>query len=86
MAECAGESGFPLTPEHRLLLQIRDTLYEGNWEDFVHDLRARLNDEPHVFEIVPPSPAMKATIAGHLALIEEMAAWERDHDVVLKPG
>lgn len=25
--------GFPLTDEHRMLLRIRDTLYEGSWED-----------------------------------------------------
>ena len=60
-----------------MLLQIRDTLYEGNWEDFVTDLRRRAEGQPHVFETVPVSPTMKATIAHHLELISTMQAWER---------
>jgi len=66
----------PLNAEHRMLLQMRDTLYEGDWDDFVADLRARAQGRPHVFETVAVSPRMKATIDHHLALIEEMRAWE----------
>ena len=82
-ADSSGEETFPLGPEHRMLLRIRDTLYEGSWEDFASDLRARLNDEPHVFETVPASAEMKLTIADHLRLIEQMAAWERTHGTIL---
>lgn len=74
---------FPLTEEHRMLLQIRDTLYEGSWEDFVCDLRARAGGRPHVFETVPDSSAMKAAIENHLTLIEAMRAWEQSHRCVL---
>jgi hypothetical protein len=73
-----------LTDEHRMLLQIRDTLYEGSWDDFVHDLRARAGGRPHVFEIVPASERMKATIAGHLAMIEQMQSWEAAHGRALR--
>jgi hypothetical protein len=66
-----------LTDQHRMLLTIRDTLYEGSWEDFEADLRARAEDRPHVFETVRTSPEMKATIAGHLAMIDQMRRWER---------
>ncbi len=59
-----------------MLLRIRDTLYEGNWEDFVRDLRARAQGRPHVFETVPDSPAMKAAIEAHLGMIDDMRAWE----------
>jgi hypothetical protein len=74
----------PLTDDHRMLLRIRDTLYEGSWEDFVRDLRARAEGRPHVFEIVPASERMKATIAGHLAMIEHMQSWEVAHGRALR--
>jgi len=65
-----------LTDTHRMLLQMRDTLYEGSWDDFEHDLRARGECKPHVFETVPTSKEMQRTILGHLALISEMREWE----------
>ncbi len=69
-----------LTDEHRMLLHIRDTLYEGSWEDFLCDLRARDQGRPHVFETVPDSPAMRATIESHVAMIEAMQVWEERCD------
>jgi len=66
-----------LTGEHRMLLRMRDTLYEGVWEDFSRDLRARINGKPHVFETVPTSAAMRDTITQHLVMIAEMDEWER---------
>ncbi len=68
-----------------MLLQVRDTLYEGSWEDFVTDLTARAAGRAHVFETVPISPAMKATIAQHLDMIERMRQWEIDHTTTLRP-
>lgn len=72
-----------LSADHRMLLEIRDTLYEGNWDDFARDLEARRRAEPHVFAIVPESPQMLATISNHLALIREMQNWERDQQATL---
>ena len=86
LAESNGGDEFHLTPEHEMLLRMRDALYEGSWEDFAQDLRARSVDRPHVFEIVPPSPEMKSTIASHLRLIDEMEAWERAHGRTLQPS
>lgn len=68
-----------LDSEQRMLVQMRDTLYEGSWDDFVADLRARALGRAHVFETVAMSPRMKATIDHHLALIEEMRVWEAQH-------
>lgn len=65
-----------LTPEHRMLLQMRETLYDGVWADFERDLEARLAERPYVFETVAPSDDVKATIRDHLKLIREMRAWE----------
>jgi len=74
-----------LTDEQRMLLRMRDTLYEGNWGDFTRDLEARVRGEQHVFETVSASPAMKDTIAHHLALISEMARWEERYGETLSP-
>ena len=76
---------FPLTDEHRMLLQIRDTLYEGNWEDFVRDLEDRANDRPHVFQTIPDTPGMAATITHHLSMIADMQRWEDTHGQTLTP-
>ena len=83
-AEPSHGPGFPLTPDHRMLLQMRDTLYEGSWDDFVRDLRARAERRPHVFETVPDAPWMKDTIVRHLGLIEQMKAWETAHHRTLR--
>jgi hypothetical protein len=80
-----GVDQFPLTEEHRMLLRIRDTLYEGIWEDFVRDLRARAEHRPHVFETVADSPAMKPTIENHLKMIDAMRSWELEHGRTLTP-
>lgn len=61
-----------LSDEQRMLTQIRDTLYEGSWDDFLTDLKARAAGRPHVFAIGPASPAMNETIDRHIKLIEEM--------------
>jgi hypothetical protein len=60
-----------------MLLEIRDTLYEGRWDDFARDLEARRRAEPHVFETVPESPDMLVTIGDHLTLIAQMQEWEQ---------
>ena len=83
--EAADGEHFPLTAEHRMLLRIRDTLYEGSWEDFVHDLKARAADKPHVFDVIPPSATMKSTIKNHLAMIAAMAEWEEQYGRPLRP-
>lgn len=67
----------PLTDEHRMLLRMRDTLYEGDWGDFARDLEARASGQAHVFDTVAPNQAMNETIARHLDLITEMARWEK---------
>jgi len=66
----------PLTDEQRMLLRMRDTLYEGSWDDFAKDLEARAAGKAHVFETVPTSAAMRDTINHHLSLIRELAQWE----------
>jgi len=76
-------SATSLSSEQRMLVKIRDTLYEGSWEDFANDLRDRLAGRPHVFETMPASPRLRETIGHHLTLIEEMARWEQASGVLL---
>ena len=85
MTQREAEKGhaFLLSEDHRMLLQIRDTLYEGSWDDFLRDLQARAQGQPHVYDVVAASPAMKSTISHHLAMIEEMRDWETDHGSIL---
>jgi hypothetical protein len=72
------EDGLPLTEEQRMLVQIRDTLYEGSWDDFLCDLNARAEGRPHVFAVTNASPELKTTIQRHVGLIDELRKWERD--------
>ncbi len=76
--------GFVLTDDHRMLLDIRDTLYEGSWDDFKTDLVARCESKPHVFETVPDSGHMREVIRYHLELIAQMRDWEKMCGTVLR--
>lgn len=67
-----------------MLVDLRDILYEGSWEDFRRDLEARQASEPHVFEIVPPTPRLQETIARHLQVIDELDRWERRYGRTLR--
>jgi hypothetical protein len=73
-----------LTPEQQMLVDLRDILYEGSWEDFRSDLKARRESRPHVFDVVPPSPRLKETIDRHLRVIDELDRWERRHSRTLR--
>lgn len=79
-------TSFVMSEEHDMLLRMRDTLYEGSWDDFELDLRARLQGRPHVFETVPMSEHMTSTIRHHLALIAAMREWESTHGESLRAG
>ena len=85
MSERNGDA-YSLSNEQRMLLRMRDTLYEGSWEDFERDLRARLEGQPHVFATVPDTPGMKTTIAQHLVMIDAMRKWEAEHGCQLGGG
>lgn len=67
-----------LSAAQRMLLDVRDTLYEGRWDDFAADLEARLRGEAHVFDVVPDTPRFAETIRSHLRMIDELRAWEQE--------
>jgi hypothetical protein len=46
----------PLTAEERLLVELREWLYEGSWEMLLSDLTSRLAGRPHLFELFADLP------------------------------
>jgi hypothetical protein len=79
-----------LTDDEQMLVLLRDELYEGNWDDFVQDLRDRLAGSPHLFDIEPASARLQETIRHHLHLIEHLRELERrdrvDLGASVRPG
>lgn len=41
-----------LTPEDRMLVVLRDELYEGRWDLMKRDLEDRLEGRPYIFKLV----------------------------------
>jgi hypothetical protein len=66
-----------LTKEDRLLVAIRDELYEGSWEELLGDLDARMNRKPFVLKL-------KTRLEEDTARVAKLRAFEREHSVDLK--
>lgn len=67
-----------------MLVTLRDQLYEGRWDLFVRDLKARLEGRPYVFEIGAATDRLRQTIGAHLQMIDELAGVERDSGANLR--
>ncbi|MCW8132605.1 MAG: hypothetical protein KIS92_19810 [Planctomycetota bacterium] len=65
-----------LEPYERVLLDMKNMLYEGSWERVLADLRARLKGEPYVYKL-------SQTIARDIAAIERIRAYELRHGIDL---
>jgi len=65
-----------LEPYERVLIDLKDHLYEGSWERILEDLRARLEGKPYIFKL-------SQTIARDIAAIERMKAYELRQGVSL---
>lgn len=65
-----------LSEKERTLLILREELYEGSWQEMVLDLSARLQKGPQVFDLTE-------TIEADLERIEELARYEKEHDINL---
>ncbi|MBE7462189.1 MAG: hypothetical protein HS116_01735 [Planctomycetes bacterium] len=65
-----------LEPFERVLLDLKEQLYEGSWDRILADLRARLDGQPYIYKL-------GQTIARDIAAIEKMRAYERLHGVNL---
>lgn len=58
-----------LTESQRMLVILREGLYDGDWEAMLGDLRARLTGRPYIFKLVN-------RIQDDIADIERLRAFE----------
>ena len=45
------EKKYDFTPEEKMLVQLREELYQGSWEKFIKDLKDRQKDRPYIFKL-----------------------------------
>jgi len=65
-----------LSEEHRMLVVLKAQLYGGSWTSMLDDLGNRLAGKPYIFKLVN-------RIKEDVDRIEEMKAFENEHDVDL---
>ena len=65
-----------LSIEDRTLVQLRDDLYGGSWEQMLGDLRDRLKGKPYIFKLVN-------RIQDDIARIEKLSDYEKKHKINL---
>lgn len=65
-----------LPPDERMLIRIRDELYEGSWDTMRRDLENRLAGKPYIFKLV-------SRIEHDLEAVLLLAEFERKHEVDL---
>ena len=65
-----------LSPEERILVIIRDELYEGSWDEMLEDLEARLESRPYVLKL-------SGRIESDIERISHLRSLERDQNIDL---
>jgi len=60
----------------RVLLDLKDQLYEGSWDRILGDLKARMENKPYMYKL-------GQTISRDMAAIERMRAYELRNNVNL---
>ena len=65
-----------LTALDRMLITIRDELYEGSWEEMEADLKARLEGRPYIYKLA-------TRIKEDLVRIEKLKTYEEDFNINL---
>jgi hypothetical protein len=66
-----------LSSGERLLLLLRDELYEGDWENVLSDLRDRLENRPYVFRL-------SSKIEADVVAIEKLSNYEKENRINLR--
>jgi hypothetical protein len=66
-----------LTSGERLLVTLREELYEGSWDLMLEDLRDRLEKRPYIFKL-------SSRIEADMAAIEKMRAYETKENINLR--
>ncbi len=65
-----------LSQEEKMLLVLRDELYDGSWEKMEQDLKDRLKGKPYIFKLVH-------RIEEDLVRIEKLQGYEQKQRVNL---
>ena len=65
-----------LSIEDRTLVQLRDDLYGGSWEQMQGDLKDRLQGKPYIFKLVN-------RIQEDISRIEKLLEYEKKHKINL---
>lgn len=65
-----------MTALDRMLITIRDELYEGSWEEMEADLKARLEGRPYIYKLA-------TRIKEDLVRIEKLKTYEEDFNINL---
>lgn len=65
-----------LTDEDRMLLRLREELYESRWEDMLADLNDRLRGRPYIFRLA-------SRIQDDLDRVQRLSRFEREKGVNL---
>ena len=75
----SGHEGSPVTDfvarlseEERMLILLREELYEGSWEAMLSDLRNRLEGRPYIIKLA-------TRIHDDISRIEQLRAFEEEH-------
>jgi hypothetical protein len=65
-----------LADEDRMLIRLREELYEGRWDAMLADLNDRLRGKPYIFRLA-------SRIQDDMARVEKLSRFEREKCVNL---
>ena len=65
-----------LTDEDKMLIRLRQELYEGRWDAMLADLNDRLHGRPYIFKLA-------SRIQDDIARVQRLSKFERDRNVNL---
>ena len=65
-----------MEPHERILVDLKDLLYEGSWDRVVSDLTAAQEKKPYIYRL-------SNAIDRDLKAIERMRAYEKKHQISL---
>ena len=65
-----------LTEEDKMLVRLRQELYEGRWDTMLTDLNDRLHGRPYIFKLA-------SRIQDDMARVQRLSRFERDQGVNL---
>ena len=65
-----------LTDEDKMLIRLREELYEGRWDAMLADLNDRLRGKPYIFRLA-------SRIQDDMARVQRLSRFEREKNVNL---